>query len=775
LPLDEALPVALQIAEALEAAHEQGIVHRDLKPANIKVRADGTVKVLDFGLAKAIQSPMTSERQDLANSPTVTSPAMTQAGIILGTAAYMAPEQAKGRAVDKRCDVWAFGVVIYEMLTGRRAFEGEDVSDLLVAVLSKDVDMDALPAGTPPGKAHLLRRCLVRDPRHRLRDIGEARITLASITSGADDHAAPGAAPATAAGRGRWVWPAIATAALAALVASPFWVPWRASEPSPVRVLDVPGTAGVRFLALAPDGASVAYSAADGLYLRRLDATGATRLVERNDVQSLTFSPDGDTIAFYTGNDIRLIRRDGSGGRTLLGGAWRNDVQLAWVGDALYWPTIQGIRMTPNAGGESTLVMPRSAIPSSRAPFRNPVVLEGGRTILVNPGLGENDRFDFGTVWAFREGRATQVLSFPRAAIDGLAYDTASRSLLVSAVDAEQSAVWTAPFDLESLTAGPAQPLLAGRTAAASDVGTIALATGEAARTAALKLEWRGPDGALIRSIPQRMYDLRSLALSPDGRRLAVRAITEFGEGGTLWVLDLETGVPSPVSDVNFAQSAWSPDSRRLAFAAFDGTLQVVSYGAAAAPQILGKDVSDRSIPTWTPDGRRIVYSRQTAAPGMADIVEVDAGGAAPEKVVGTIAGARALSLSPNGRWLAYEAHGAIAVTDYPALAVHTKISADQSAVPQWSPDGSEVWFVKGRELVGVGVGESAEGLTSTPARRVWSAPEGTELFSALGQRGFGTVEGKQFLVRQPAPEGDWRITIVQNLPELLRRSGSAR
>jgi serine/threonine-protein kinase len=435
LPLDEVLPIARQIAEALEAAHEQGIIHRDLKPANIKVRPDGTVKILDFGLAKAVQHPTGSTPRDLADSPTITSPAVTQAGIILGTAAYMAPEQAKGRAVDKRCDVWAFGVVVYEMLTGRRAFEGEDVSDLLVAVLSKDVDMDALPAGTPPGMAHLLRRCLVRDPRHRLRDIGEARITLARVTSGADDHAAPGAAPATAADRGRWVWPAIATAALAALVASPFWVPGRVSVPAPVRVLDVPGTAGVRFLALAPDGASVAYSAADGLHLRRLDATGATRLVERNDVQSLTFSPDGDTIAFYTGNDIRLIRRDGSGGRTLLGGAWRNDVQLAWVGDALYWPTIQGIRMTPIAGGESTLVMPRSAIPSSRAPFRNPVVLEGGRTILVNPGLGENDRFDFGTVWAFREGRATQVLSFPRAAIDGLAYDTASRSLLVSAVD----------------------------------------------------------------------------------------------------------------------------------------------------------------------------------------------------------------------------------------------------------------------------------------------------------------------------------------------------
>jgi serine/threonine-protein kinase len=774
VPIEEALPIALQIAEALEAAHEQGIVHRDLKPANIKIRPDGTVKVLDFGLAKAAQAQPGSGPRDLSNSPTLTSPAMTQAGIILGTAAYMAPEQAKGRPVDKRCDVWAFGVVLYEMLTGRRAFDGEDVSDLLVAVLSKDVDLGALPAKTPPGIARLLGRCLVRDPRQRLRDIGEARIEIARIASGASEvPGAPGAAPD---GVRRWVWPAIAAAALVALVISLLGPREQSTLLGPARILDVPDTVGARSGAIGPDGSAVAYATADGLYLRRLDGTRSTRLVERNDVRSMTFSPDGDSIAYFTSEDLRIVRRDGSGGRTLLTSIWRGDVQLAWVGDDIYWPSAEGIRRVKAVGGESTLIAPRSAIEESRSPLRLPVVLEGGRTILVNPGLGGEDRFDFGTVWAFRDGRATQVLSLPRTAIEGLSYDAASGSLLITAADREARTVWRAPFDVETLQAGPAQPLIEGVGAAASTRGGIvALATGGATRMEPVALEWRGPDGTRIRTIPQRMYDLRSFSLSPDGRRLAVRAITEIGAGGSVWIVDLETGVASQISDANFAQSAWSPDGRKLAFADDDGVLQVVSPGTTTPPRRLGKGANQRNNPTWTPDGRRIVFGRSTARK-TTEIVEVDADGAGPEKVLGVIDGAGSLSMSPNGRWLAYDGGGTIGVTDYPALEIREKISSDRSAMPQWNRDGSEVWFAQGRDIMSVTVSAgSGKRLIATPSRRLWTAPEGTELYSELGRRGFGTIDGKQFLVRQPVQSGNWRITIIQNLPQLLSDSRDTR
>ena len=532
----------------------------------------------------------------------------------------------------------------------------------------------------------------------------------------------------------------------------------------------------MRAFALSPDGSTVAYGNSDGLYIRRLDATAATRIVERDDVASLTFSPDGESIAYYTSEDIRIIRRDGSGGRTLLRNIWRNDVQLAWIGDTLYWPTVEGIRMTLVAGGDSTLVMPRSAIPSSRAPFRNPVVLENGRTILVNPGLGGDDRFDFGSVWAFRDGRATQVLSLPRTVIGGLSYDAASESLLVAATDEERLAIWRAPFDLASLTAGAAEPLLDGRSPSTSAADrTIALATGTGARMSRpLNLEWRGPDGALVRTIPQQMHDLRSFALSPDGRRLAVRAITEFGAGGRLWVIDLETGVPSLVSEANFAQSVWSPDGRRLAFAGNDGAVRVVTPGATTPPRILSKGASDRNTPTWTADGRRIVFSRSISGT-TTEIVEVDADGAEPEKVLGTIDGAGSLSISPNGRWLAYDGGGAIGVTDYPALNVRERISSNRSAVPQWSRDGSEVWFAEGRDVISVAVSDAGGRLLAKPARRLWSAPEGIELYSELGRRGFATNDGKQFLVRQPFEAGDWRITIIQNLPALLEATRANR
>jgi eukaryotic-like serine/threonine-protein kinase len=327
IPIDEALPIAKQIADALEAAHEQGIIHRDLKPANVKVRADGTVKVLDFGLAKAVESAAGSST-NLSMSPTMTTPAMTQAGIILGTAAYMSPEQARGKAVDRRADIWSFGCVLFEMLAGRRPFDaGETVSDAVAAILKTDPDWAALPANTPPQIHTLLRRCLQKDLQKRLPHIGTARLEI-------DEALAPSTAasttPATPVRRraAPWVAAAAALAATAALLV--FWAMGR-TRPSgqPVRLqaglgadvslLTDQGAAAV----LSPDGQVLVFAAkrsdtADSqLFVRHLNELAATALAGTEGARNPFFSPDGAWVGFFAGGKLKKIATGGGAVVTL--------------------------------------------------------------------------------------------------------------------------------------------------------------------------------------------------------------------------------------------------------------------------------------------------------------------------------------------------------------------------------------------------------------------------------------------------------------------------
>ena len=392
LPPDQVLSIARQIAEALEFAHERGIIHRDLKPANIKVRDDGTVKVLDFGLAKALAPEDVSGGSDVMNSPTLTARA-TQMGVIMGTAAYMAPEQAKGRPVDRRADIWAFGVVLYEMLTGRRGYEAEDISDTLAAVLTRDVDWQALPADTPARLRGLVRDCLARDPKNRLRDIGEARRVLDQLISGAPEiEPAPSSMTAVAAPQAPvwqralpWTMAALAILAAAAMA----WTAW--SRPAaPARhvtrakypLSDLSG-----FVALARDGTKLAYtvSGAQGFYiaLRQMDQFEAKPLPGSENNGWPLFSPDGEWIAFSSVSapaKIRKIPIAGGTSSTLCdgsfqqGGAWGDD-------DTIVFPGGAGLMRVSANGGAPAALTKLDAAKGEKSHTR-PQFLPDGRSLL---------------------------------------------------------------------------------------------------------------------------------------------------------------------------------------------------------------------------------------------------------------------------------------------------------------------------------------------------------------------------------------------------------
>ena len=394
IPIAEALPIARQIAEALEAAHEQGIVHRDLKPANIKIRADGTVKVLDFGLAKAMdQGAASSLNPNVSHSPTLTHQG-TMAGMIIGTAAYMSPEQAKGKAVDKRTDIWGFGVVLYEMLTGQRAFKGEDVSETLASVLKDKLSMDALPVTTPPRLKQLIERCLDRDLKARLRDIGEARLKIARIEAGGPDTAVsvPTASATGFAARVRFLSALVAVLTIALISGLLTWAPWRRTPaPTPRKLLvsigaDASLTGGGANVVLSPDGTTLAFTAQRAsqtwLFVRKLDQLQAVALDGTEDASSPFFSPDGQWIAFFAGDKLKKVSVAGGAAINLCdapngrGGTWTDDDTIVFTPASVSNTRLMRV---PAAGGTSSVF---GALGEGAVTQRWPQALPGGKGVL---------------------------------------------------------------------------------------------------------------------------------------------------------------------------------------------------------------------------------------------------------------------------------------------------------------------------------------------------------------------------------------------------------
>ena len=725
IPLDEVLPIAKQIAEALEAAHEHGIIHRDLKPANIKVRPDGTVKVLDFGLAKAFD-PSAGAVGNATMSPTLSIHA-TQAGIILGTAAYMSPEQARALPVDRRVDIWAFGCVVFEMLTGRMAFPGATVSDHIAAILEREPDWGHVPANTPRYARILLRRCLQKDLRKRLPHISLARL---EIEEGPSAHAAvePSASPTGSHQLRRWLPSALAVVVLAAAGLT-LWMRSRtAVHMAPVRlsaalgvdarlVIGADGAApGGSPAILSPDGAVLAFTArtSDGnsqLFVRPLSKTNATPLAGTDGARDPFFSPDGKWIAFFASRTLKKIAVAGGAAVTLAeapderGGAWSEDGTIAFMpggADGLNLLRISSDGGTPQ---------PFTTLESGEMTARWPQFLPGGRGVLYTHSRVGNYRAANLMVQPLPSGAPKMI---QERALYGR-YVSSGHILF-----ARDGALFAAPFELERLQViGPSVPVIeqvlvnpnsGGSQYDVSGNGILVYpAALEGAR--GLPLVWMDRNGRTTPLQHAAAAQWRNLSVSPNGDRIALEVVD--GEHSDIWIYDVATDrITRLTYDRTSGSPVWTPDGRRVTFASRrDGKAEPSIYWQRTDGTGEAQRLTDSpAVPgSWHPNGRLLAFQRTRQSSDVLILRmngDESAGWTPGDTTVflDTPAHEMSPSFSPDGRWLAYTSIDTgqieVYVRPFPRSSGLWQISTDGGALPTWSRVRNELFFARGGEIM---------------------------------------------------------------------------
>ena len=787
LPADQVLSIARQIAEALEFAHERGIIHRDLKPANVKVRDDGTVKVLDFGLAKALAPEDVSGTSEVMNSPTLTARA-TQMGVIMGTAAYMAPEQAKGRPVDRRADIWAFGVVLYEMLTGRRGYEAEDVSDTLAAVLTRDVDWQALPVETPARLRGLVRDCLARDPKNRLRDIGEARRVLDQMIAGAPEIE-PGpsstivapAAPVAPVWQRALPW---AIAAVAIVVAAAFGSMWFSRPPAPAQnvvraKLSVPDLSG--FVALSRDGTKFAYtvSGAQGFYiaLRQLDQFEAKPLAGSDNNGWPMFSPDGEWIAFSSIAAPMKIRKMPIAGGTSItlcdgsfqtGAAWGDDDTIVFAG-------ARGLMRVSANGGEPQRLTTLDGAKGETSHTR-PQFLPDGRSLLFTVASSAPDSPHF-AVLDLKSGTYRVVA---RGGDNGRYVPSGHLTFVRDAT------LFAVPFDLARLaTAGTEVPVVESVSTVGpagtgdytfSDTGLLAYS--EALNAQGTLLVWTDRRG-VSQPIPGQTRRIWATGrLSPDGLRVA-NAISD-AKGADIWIADLARAT---LTRLTFGGTndfpIWSPDGSRIIYSGVkDGKagLYSVSADGTGQPELLVAADARPIATSFTPDGKTLLYTQPNQTRANIMVLPLAAGAAREARPLRESPSSDGQAqVSPDGKWVAFMSietgTAEVYVQPFPGPGAKVRVSTQSGRDPRWTRNGRELLYWTASPgnagLMSVAVETTP---TFTPA-----APR--ELFRyAPGTTWDVAPDGEHFLVEQTAAIGTGAVfAFVTNWFDELRRRAPVR
>ncbi len=699
VPVEEAVAIARQIASGVEAAHEKGIVHRDLKPANVRLRPDGAVKVLDFGLAKAMESAPAEHAPGIA--PTLTG-LHTRAGMVMGTAAYMAPEQARGEPVDRRADIWAFGVVLYEMLTGRKPFLGATTADTLAAVLTGGIEWASLPGATPVALRRLTARCLERDPRRRLRDVGEARVLLEDLAAGVDGVAPPQRAVAPLRGRERLSW-ALAAVAAAAAVLSPLLLRRTVAPAETIRftVAPPPGYDILPIVKLSPDARHVLVLLVDqaekvSIAVRDLDALGMRQISGAENVRGGFWSPDGREIGFFADGKLSRVGAEGGPVQTVcesgsaFNGAWGPDGTILFVAE---WGG--PIVAVPAAGGA-----PRPVTTLDRSwgdvAHAHPAFLPDGRHfVFVAPNL---DLAKTSVVLASLDSKETRRLFHA----DSSAVFASPGYLLFGRDDA----VFAWRFDPRrlELVGDPApafehvhwlsSDLLLGLSAARDRVAYLSWSLRR-------ELVWVDRAGRTLGTLGG-VGAYTDVRLSPDGRSVAVAARDPSrGRNLDLWVLDAARGTGTRITaDRNDEfNPAWFPDGQRLVYVSdrlgvYDLYSRAVGGGAET---LLVRSQRDKLRPTVLPDGRHLLADNPVGGLHARVLIDLAAGGSSRPLSSGSRFSEEHPELSPDGRWTAFDSNesGRREVYVQPLDGgPERQVSIEGGQLPVWSRSGSELFFV---------------------------------------------------------------------------------